>query len=586
MTDHRGGADDWRGFDRGLTSYGDEGFSRFLRRAFLASAGYDAEDLNRPVIGIADTSSDYTTCHRQMPELVAAVKRGVLQAGGLPMVFPSMSLPEILLNPTSMLFRNLAAMETEELLRSQPMDAVVLVGGCDKTVPAQVMAAVSAGVSAVSLVAGPMLTSSWHGRRLGACTDCRGMWAEFRAGQLDADDLGEVRQALAITAGTCMVMGTASTMACVVEAMGLALPGSATAPAPTGDRLRAGSAAGRAAVDLARNPRPMRDLVTTASLHNGLVVLSAIGGSTNAVVHLLAIARRAGVTLELDAFADVSRGVPVIADLKPAGTGYLEDLHRAGGVPALLTVLRDHLDLTAQVVEGGTLADRLDAATGPAPGTSAIRSLTDPVKPTGGLAVLRGSLAPDGAVMKVAAATPGLTVHEGSAVVFESPEDVAHRIDDPSLGITPDTVLVMRNAGPVGAGMPEAGSFPIPRAIAQTGVRDMVRISDARMSGTAYGTIVLHVAPEAAVGGPLALVRNGDRIRLDVPGGRLDLLVDDQELARRRSTWQPEVRADHGWRRLFATRVAQADKGADLDLWENEAAPDPVDRDQPGEEQS
>lgn len=586
MTDPRSGEHDWKGFDRGLTSYGDEGFSRFLRGAFLASAGYDAEDLTRPIIGIADTSSDYTTCHRQMPELVAAVKRGVLQAGGLPMVFPSMSLPEILLDPTSMLFRNLAAMETEELLRSQPMDAVVLVGGCDKTVPAQVMAAVSAGVSAVSLVTGPMLTSSWRGRRLGACTDCRGMWGEHRAGELDGDELGEVRQSLATTAGTCMVMGTASTMACVVEAMGLALPGSATAPAPTGDRLRAGSAAGRAAVDLARKPRPMRDLVTSASLHNALVMLSAIGGSTNAVVHLLAIARRAGVPLELDAFADVSRDVPVITDLKPTGAGYLEDLHRAGGVPALLTVLRDHLNLSARVVEGGTMADRLTAAAGPAPGTSAIRGLADPVKPAGGLAVLHGSLAPDGAVMKVAAATPELTVHEGPAVVFESPEDVAHRIDDPSLAITPDTVLVMRNAGPVGAGMPEAGSFPIPKAIARTGVRDMVRISDARMSGTAYGTIVLHVAPEAAVGGPLALVHDGDRIHLDVPSGRLDLLVDDQELARRRRMWRPSVRTDHGWRRLFTTRVTQADKGADLDLWEEETAPEAADRDQPDEEQS
>ena len=568
----------WQGVDGGLTSYGDAGFSRFLRRAFLASAGFDADDLDRPVVGIADTSSDYTTCHREMPQLVAAVKRGVSQAGGLPLVFPSMSLPEILLNPTSMLFRNLAAMETEEMLRAQPMDAVVLVGGCDKTVPAQVMAAVSAGLPAVSLVAGPMITSTWRGQRLGACTDCRGMWAEHRAGRLDEAEIAEVSQALATTGGTCMVMGTASTMACIVEAMGLALPGSATAPAASGDRLRAGAAAGRAAVGLAaaERPVPMRDLVTPASLHNAMVVLAAIGGSTNAVVHLLAIARRAGVPLALDDFAAVSRDVPVITDLKPAGAGYLQDLHAAGGVPALLTVLAGFLDTSAAVVEGGTIADRLAVSAGPAPGTTTIRPLADPVKPAGGLAVLRGSLAPDGAVMKVAAASSELLVHEGPALVLESPEAVASPIDDPALCITPETVPVLRHAGPVGAGMPEAGSFPLPNAIAATGVRDMVRISDARMSGTAYGTVVLHVAPEAAVGGPLALVRDGDIIRLDVPAGWVDLLVDADELARRRADWRPEQRVEFGWRRLHTQHVLQANEGADLDLWDAVGAAGPV----------
>lgn len=560
------------GVDRGLTTYGDPGFSRFLRRAFLASAGFDQDDLSRPVIGIADTSSDYTTCHRQMPELVAAVRRGVLEAGGLPMAFGTMSLPEILLSPTSMLYRNLDAMATEELLRAQPMDAAVLVGGCDKTVPAQVMAAVSAGLPAVSLVAGPMLTSEHHGQRLGACTDCRSMWSKHRAGELDDAQIAEVQTALATTAGTCMVMGTASTMACIVEAMGLALPGSATAPAATGDRLRAGVAAGRAAVTLARHGPTLRSLVTPASLHNALVVLAAIGGSTNAVVHLLAIARRAGVALDLAEFAAVSATVPVIVDLKPAGAGYMEHLHRAGGVPALLSVLRDHLELSAPVVEGGTLADRVDAASGPAPGTSTIRSLADPVKPPGGLAVLVGSLAPDGAVMKVAAATPSLLRHEAPVVVFDSPEDVANRIDSHP-DITADTILIMRNAGPVGAGMPEAGSFPIPRRLAAQGVTDIVRISDARMSGTAYGTIVLHVAPEAAIGGPLALVQDGDRVRLDVPAGRLDLLVDAAELDRRLAAWQPAAPRRSGWRRLYAEHVHQADQGADLDLWDEQPAP-------------
>ena len=560
-----------RGVDRGLTSYGDEGFSRFLRRAFLASAGFDDSDLDRPVVGIADTSSDYTTCHREMPQLIEAVRRGVLEAGGLPFVFPTMSLPEILLNPTSMLFRNLAAMTTEELLRAQPMDSAVLVGGCDKTVPAGVMAAVSAGTSGVMLVAGPMLTSSWRGQRLGACTDCRGMWAKYRAGALDSDEIDEVGDALATTGGTCMVMGTASTMACVIEAMGLALPGSATAPAATGDRLRAGVAAGRAAVSLAADPRPMRELVTPAALHNALIVLAAIGGSTNAVVHLLAIARRAGVSLTLEDFDHAARAVPVIADLKPAGTGYLEDLHHAGGVPALLAVLADHLDLSAAVVEGGTLADRLARGPdAPNPGTTTIRSLSDPVKAPGAIAVLRGSLAPSGAVMKVAAASPDLLVHQAPAVVFESPADVAARIDDPDLPVTADSILVMRNAGPVAAGMPEAGSFPIPRRLAEQGVTDMVRISDARMSGTAYGTVVLHVAPEASVGGPLALVRDGDLIRLDVPNRRVDLLVDESELELRRTDWRPPRSDVDGWRRLFAAHVLQADQGVDLDLWSPE----------------
>lgn len=558
-----------RGVDRGLTYYGDNGFSRFLRRAFLASAGFDDSDLDRPVVGIADTSSDYTTCHREMPQLVEAVRRGVSQAGGLPLVFPSMSLPEILLDPTSMLYRNLAAMETEELVRAQPMDAVVLVGGCDKTVPAHVMGAVSAGVPGVVLVAGPMLTSTWRGQRLGACTDCRSMWARHRAGDLDAAEMGEVGQALATTGGTCMVMGTASTMACLVEAMGLALPGSATAPAATGDRLRAGVESGRVAVGLGRRGVPLRDLVTPASVRNALVVLAAIGGSTNAVVHLLAIARRAGVLLSLSDFGAVSADVPVLVDLKPAGAGYLEDLHRAGGVPALLAVLADRLDTSAAVVEGGTLADRIASGpAGPVPGTATIRPLDDPVRSVGGLSVLHGSLAPDGAVLKVAAASPELLVHEGPAVVFESPADAAARIDDPDLAVGPDSVLVLRNAGPVAAGMPEAGSLPIPRRLARSGVRDLVRVSDARMSGTAYGTVVLHVSPEAAVGGPLSLVRNGDRIRLDVPAGRLDLLVDDAELARRRTTWTPPAPSGSGWRALYARHVQQAHLGADLDLWE------------------
>lgn len=521
--------------DRGLTSYGDEGFSRFLRRAFLSSAGFDTDDLDRPVIGIADTSSEYTTCHREMPQLVAAVKRGVLEAGGLPLAFPTMSLPEILLSPTSMLYRNLMAMETEELIRAQPMDAVVLVGGCDKTVPAQLMAAVSAGVPAVQVVAGPMLTSSWRGQRLGACTDCRGMWARHRAGELSQDEIADVRSALATTGGTCMVMGTASTMACIAEALGLSPAGSAAAPAASGDRLRAGTVAGRTAVAAVKSRTTPSALLSRGSFANAVTVLAALGGSTNAVIHLLAIARRAGLGLTLDDIDRITRQVPLLVDCKPSGTGYLEDFHRAGGVPALMKALEPLLALDAKVIEGGTVADRLAAAAPAGTWQTTIRPLDDPLGPPHALAVLRGNLAPDGAVIKLSAATRALLEHTGPAVVFDSAEDVARRIDDPALGVTADSVLVLRNAGPVAAGMPEAGSFPVPAHLARAGVRDMVRISDARMSGTAYGTVVLHVAPEAAAGGPLALVEDGDLIRLSAAAGELTLLVPPDELARRRS---------------------------------------------------
>lgn len=553
------------GVDRGLTAYGDEGFSKFIRRAFLSSAGLDVEDLNRPIIGIADTSSDYTTCHREMPQLVAAVKRGVLEAGGLPLVFPTMSLPEILISPTSMLFRNLMAMETEELIKAQPMDAVVLVGGCDKTVPAQLMAAISADTPAVQVVAGPMITSSWRGQRLGACTDCRSMWARHRAGELDSDDISDVQSALATTGGTCMVMGTASTMACLAEALGLSPAGSAAAPAASGDRLRAGSAAGRVAVAAARSGTTPMTLLSRGSLTNAVTVLVALGGSTNAILHLLAIAHRVRIDLTLDEIDEIARRVPLLVDCKPSGTGYLEDFHYAGGVPVLMKVLEPLLDLQAKVIEGGTLGDRLAAVQPFAPWQTTIRSLEDPLGATHALAVVRGNLAPDGAVIKMSAATPTLLKHEGPAIVFESPDDVAQRIDDPALEISPDSVLVLRNAGPVAAGMPEAGAFPLPIRLAKAGVRDMVRISDARMSGTAYGTVVLHVAPEAAVGGPLALVQDGDRIRLDAAAGELSLLVSPEELARRRIAWRSTPLPARGWRRLHAEHVLQAPDGADFD---------------------
>ncbi len=557
---------DTSGIDRNLTSYGDPAFSKFIRRAFLASAGYDAADLDRPIIGIADTSSDYTPCHRQMPELVAAVKRGVLEAGGLPLVFPTASLGEILLSPTSMLYRNLLAMETEEMLRAQPMDAAVLLGGCDKTLPAQLMAAASADIPALCVVVGPMHAGSFGGERVGACTDCRRYWSRHRAGEIDAGEISEVRDALCPTAGTCMVMGTASTMACVAEALGMMLPGGAAAPSGSGDRLRHAAASGRRAVELARQQLRPSAILSRAAFLNGIAALMALGGSTNAVIHVLAIARRAHVPLSLDDFDAVSRRVPLLVDCKPSGGGFLEDFHHAGGMPALQKALAPLLDGAPMTASGRKLADLLAVWNSPAEWQTTIRPLEQPLGPTGSLVVLRGSLASDGAVLKRSAATAALLKHRGPAAVFESPEDAERRIDDPALALTPNHVLVLRNAGPIAAGMPEAASLPIPRRLLEAGVRDMVRISDARMSGTAFGTVVLHASPEAAIGGPLALVRDGDPIELDADARRVDLLVDGAELARRRVTFRPPPVPERGWRRLHAKHVLQAHLGADLDF--------------------
>ena len=500
-----------------------------------------------------------------MPQLVEAVKRGVLEAGGLPLVFPTLSLGEILLSPTAMLFRNLMAMATEEMITGQPMDAVVLLGGCDKTLPAQLMASASASVPAIHLVTGPMLAGDWRGERLGACTDCRRYWAQHRAGALDAEEIAEVSQSLCPTAGTCMVMGTASTMACVAETLGLMLPGAATPSAVSSQRLRLGVATGRRAVALATEGRSAQDILTPSAFANALKVLAALSGSTNAVVHLLAIARRAGVALSLDDFHTAAQQVPLLVDCKPAGSGYMEDFDKAGGVPVLLKTLEPMLDLDAIGVSGQTLGALLQDVAAPGAWQTAIRTLDAPLGPASSLVVLKGSLAPDGAVMKKATSSPHLHKHRGPAVVFDGPDDAA-RVDDPALGITPEHVLVLRGAGPVALGMPEAGSMPLPKYLAAQGIEDMVRISDGRMSGTAYGTVALHVAPEAAVGGPLALVRDGDLIELDVEAGRLDLLVPEETLARRRAEWTAPSTPTRGWRRLYAERVLQANLGADLDF--------------------
>lgn len=553
------------GLDNGLTNYGDRDFARYLRRSMAHSMGISGELLSRPVIGIAASPSDFNNCHRYMPQLVEAVSRGILAAGGLPRAFPTVSLGEVFLNPTSMVYRNLMSMDVEEMVRAQPMDAVVLIGGCDKTVPAQLMGAASAGRPAIQLVTGPMSTGRHKGERLGACTDCRRFWGKFRAGEIDQSEIQIVETRLATTAGTCAVMGTASTMACLTEALGIALPGTAAIPAVDSQRLVAAEETGKAAVRLAHQPILPSQIITEQSVENAFRVLMALGGSTNAIIHLTAVAGRLGIRIPAQRLNQISDETPVLVDLKPVGEGYMEDFHAAGGMGAVLRELRPLLHLDCLTIDGRTLRERLDEPQGWVD-RKVIRSFDAPVSPVGGLISLQGSLAPEGAIFKRAAATPALFETEGRAVVFESLEDLAARIDSPDLDVNADDILVLKNAGPLAAGMPEAGYLPIPSKLARAGVKDMVRISDARMSGTAYGTIVLHVAPEAAAGGPLAAVQNGDRIRLSVANKTIDLLVEPEEIARRLAAVKPLQPKQGGYRGLYQRTVTQAPDGCDLDF--------------------
>ena len=555
------------GLARNAATYGDRDFALYLRRSFMLSMGWSREALGRPTVGICDTSSGLNNCHRHFPELVRAAERGILASGGLPLPFPTISVCEPSLSPCSMYYRNLAAIDTEEMLRAQPLDSVVLLGGCDKTVPAQLMAAVSANIPCVLVVAGPMLATRFEGERLSACTDCRRFWARFRAGEIDAGRIERIEGKLATTAGTCGVMGTASTMAAIAETLGFTLPGTAAIPAVHADRMRAAEASGALAVRLATERRAVRprDLVTPESLENALRVLLALGGSTNAIIHLTAIAGRAGIRLDLARLNRLSDETPVLVDLKPTGEGYMEDFHTAGAMGAVLRALRPLLHLDVPTVTGETLRQRLDREEGSFSDPAVIRPVSDPVSPVGGLVALFGSLAPRGAILKRSAADPSLFEKEARAVVFASLPDLAERIDRDDLDVTPEDMLVLQNAGPKGGyGMPEAGYLPIPRKLARAGVKDMVRISDARMSGTAFGTIVLHVTPEAAEGGALALVRTGDRIRLSVRERRIDLLVAEDELARRRAAWTPPPAAQRGWDKLWQREVLQADEGVDF----------------------
>ena len=539
----------------------------WLRKAAFMSQGYGPEAYeNRPIIGICNSWSELTHCNAHLRQLAEAVKRGVWQAGGFPMEFPVMSLGEYNMRPTTMLFRNLMSMEVEESLRANPLDGVVLLGGCDKTTPGLLMGAASADIPAILVTGGPQLKANWRGEELGSCTDCRRYEVELRAGNITGDDWADLQTCIIRSPGHCMVMGTASTMASMAEAMGIALPGNAAIPAVDSRRYRLSELAGRQIVNLVeRDVRPSH-IMTREAFENAIRTMHALGGSTNAVIHLTAIAGRLGIDLPGTLFDELSRTTPFVLNLKPSGQYLMEDFFYAGGLAALLKEIQPLLHGDQMTVTGQTLAENIAPAINYNP--DVIRSMDEPMDPEGGLAVLTGSLAPTGALIKPTAASESLMTHEGRAIVFEDHDDLFARIDDPDLDVTPDDVLVMRSGGPIGApGMPEWGFLPLPKKILATGVRDMVRLSDARMSGTAFGTVVVHVSPESAAGGPLAAVRNGDRINLNVPERRLDLLVEDREIQRRlrESPPQPPVHK-RGYASMYAQHVLQADTGCDFDF--------------------
>ena len=539
----------------------------WLRRAAFKAEGFGEQAYEgRPIIGICNTWSELTHCNAHLRQLAEAVKRGVWQAGGFPLEFPVMSLGEYNMRPTTMLYRNLMSMDVEESITANPLDGVVLLGGCDKTTPALLMGAASADVPAILVTGGPQLKGNWRGEELGSCTDCRRYETELRAGRITDEEWAELQSCILRSPGHCMVMGTASTMASMGEALGIALPGNAAIPAVDSRRMQLAEAAGRKIVDLVESDLRPSAVLSRRAFENAIRTLHAIGGSTNAIIHLAAIAGRLGIDLPLALFDELSRTTPFILDLKPSGRFLMEDFFYAGGIPAVLKEISPLLHLEAPTITGRTLGENLDAADNQ--NAELIRSADAPLSPEGGLAVLYGSLAPEGAVIKPTAASPELLTHRGRALVFEDHDDLGQRIDDPELDVTPEDVLVMRNGGSIGApGMPEWGLLPLPRKLLQRGIRDMVRLSDARMSGTAFGTVVVHVAPESAAGGPLAAVRDGDLIELDVPNRRLDLLVDEREVQRRlaeRPAPKTHYARGYGW--LFAQHILGADRGCDFDF--------------------
>lgn len=562
---------------RSFRWFGPDSLRGFGHRSRLKQIGFRKEDFTgRPVIAIINTWSEINPCHLHLRERAESVKRGVWQAGGFPVEIPAFSITEMYMKPSPMLYRNLLAMDTEESLRSLPVDGAVLMGGCDKTTPGLLMGAISADLPAIYLPAGPMLRGNWNGRPLGSGTDSLKFWAERCAGNITAEDWGDIEDGIARSPGFCMTMGTASTMTAIAEALGMTLPGASSIPAADSNHIRMAMNCGEQIVEMVWNDRKPSDVLSMDSLHNAITVDMAIGGSTNAMIHLVAIAGRCGLELELSAFDEISRCVPVLADIRPSGRYLMEDFFYAGGLRALMSEIGDLLKLDCLTVNGRTLGENLAGARLNNP--EVIRTRTNPMFPTGGTTVLYGSLAPDGAVIKTSAATPRLLKHTGPAVVFRDFNDMDSRINSDSLSVTPDSVLVLQNAGPLGGpGMPEWGMLPIPKRLLEAGVRDMVRISDARMSGTAYGTCVLHVSPESWIGGPLALVENGDLISLDASNRRIELLVSDEELSLRRARWvKPAARYERGYMALYAERVTQAHLGCDFDFLDKKiATPEP-----------
>jgi dihydroxy-acid dehydratase len=557
--------------------YGPKDLRAFGHRSRTLQMGYSRQDYEgKPVIAVINTWSEINPCHSHFRERAEEVKRGIWQAGGFPVEMPAISLSEPFQKPTTMLYRNFLAMETEELLRSYPADGCVLMGGCDKTTPALIMGAVSMDLPAIFMPGGPMLRGNWRGHTLGSGSDSWKYWAELRAGNIDEQAWEEIEEGIARSAGHCMTMGTASTMTSLVETLGLTLPGAASIPAADAGHSRMAEACGRRIVEMVWDDLKPRDVLTTRSFDNAIMALMALGGSTNAIVHLVAMAGRAGITLDLDRFDAMSRKIPLLANVRPSGKWLMEDFYYAGGLRALLAELRGYLNLAERTVNGKTLGENIARARSYE--RQVIASIDEPVQTVGGLAVLRGNLAPDGAVIKPTAADPKLLKHAGKAVVFEDYNDMAARIDAETLEVDANSVLVLRNAGPLGGpGMPEWGMLPIPKKLLKQGVRDMVRISDARMSGTSYGCCVLHVAPESFIGGTLALVRSGDLIELDVPARRLDLKVSEDELSRRRTAWsRPTPKYQRGFGALFQDNISQANEGCDFRFLEGTApTPEP-----------